>query len=97
MADAPQRRLASNEAGFREVDEGIERGQWPGEEAPPIGFRSSARGWDATCCELTLAEYAVLTAAQGKAHPHLGAAGRPRHDRELVTDLGDQSEAESEP
>jgi hypothetical protein len=34
-----QRRTASNEGVFREVNEGIERGQWPGEEAKPVGFR----------------------------------------------------------
>lgn len=39
LDDELQRRLASNEAVFREVNEGIERGQWPGDEAKPVGFR----------------------------------------------------------
>jgi hypothetical protein len=37
--DELQRRLAANEAVFREVNEGIERGQWPGDEDQLIGFR----------------------------------------------------------
>ncbi len=39
MNDELQRRLASNETVFREVNEGIHRGQWPGEDEAPIGFR----------------------------------------------------------
>jgi hypothetical protein len=39
MDDELQRRLASNEAVFRKVNEGIIRGQWPGDESQPIGFR----------------------------------------------------------
>jgi len=34
-----QRRIAANEAVFREVNEGIARGQWPGEEDDPVSFR----------------------------------------------------------
>jgi hypothetical protein len=32
-------RIAANEAAFREVNEGIARGQYPGEEDAPVGFR----------------------------------------------------------
>ena len=39
MDDELQRRLAPNETVFREVNEGIERGQWPGEDAEPVRFR----------------------------------------------------------
>lgn len=39
MDDDRHRRLAINEETFRAVNEGIERGQWPGEEDNPIGFR----------------------------------------------------------
>jgi hypothetical protein len=56
--DELQRRLASNEAVFREVNEGIERGQWPGDEASPIGFRCEcARLGCNLLVELTLSEY----------------------------------------
>jgi hypothetical protein len=39
MRDETHRRLASNEDVFREVNEGIVRGQWPGEPDSPVGFR----------------------------------------------------------
>jgi hypothetical protein len=39
MPDDLQDRLGANEAVFREINEGIERGQWPGEEDSPVGFR----------------------------------------------------------
>jgi len=39
MNDKVQERLGANEAVFREINEGIERGQWPGEEDAPTGFR----------------------------------------------------------
>jgi hypothetical protein len=34
-----QRRVAANEALFREVNEGIQRGQWPGDDSEPFGYR----------------------------------------------------------
>jgi hypothetical protein len=34
-----QERLAANEDTFRQVNEGIARGQWPGEEDKPVTFR----------------------------------------------------------
>ena len=34
-----QERLAANEDTFRQVNEGIARGQWPGEEHQPVSFR----------------------------------------------------------
>jgi len=34
-----QRRIASNEAIFREVNEALKAGHWPGEEDSPIAFR----------------------------------------------------------
>jgi hypothetical protein len=39
VSDDAKRRLASNEDVFREVNEGIVRGQWPGEPDSPVGFR----------------------------------------------------------
>lgn len=34
-----QRRIAANEDAFRGVNEGIARGQWPGDEDDPTSFR----------------------------------------------------------
>ncbi|HEY2161286.1 MAG TPA: hypothetical protein VGH24_08270 [Solirubrobacteraceae bacterium] len=39
MRNYTKERLGANEAVFREVNEGIERGQWPGEEDAPVSFR----------------------------------------------------------
>jgi hypothetical protein len=59
-----QRRLASNEAVFRRVNEGIERGQWPGEEGAPVGFRCEcARLGCNLLLELTLADYEHVRSA----------------------------------
>ncbi len=56
--DEVQRRLAFNETVFRDVNEGIERGQWPGEEGKPVGFRCEcARLGCNLLVELTLADY----------------------------------------
>lgn len=58
MDDELKRRLASNEAVFRRVNEGIERGQWPGDEDHPIGFRCEcARLGCNSLLELTKGEY----------------------------------------
>jgi hypothetical protein len=58
MDDESALRLAGNEAFFRKVNEAIERGQWPGEDNAPVGFRCECAR---LCCNdlivLTLAEY----------------------------------------
>ncbi|MFZ0040316.1 MAG: hypothetical protein WAK93_03350 [Solirubrobacteraceae bacterium] len=58
MSEKMQRRLARNEDVYREVNEGIVRGQWPGETDAPIGFRCEcARLGCNMLVTLTLAEY----------------------------------------
>jgi hypothetical protein len=58
MDEEVQRRLAANEVIFREVNEGIERGQWPGEPDSQVGFRCEcARLGCNMLLNLTLAEY----------------------------------------
>jgi hypothetical protein len=54
-----QRRAAAiNEAAIRDVNEGIERGQWPGDEDTPVGFRCEcARLGCNRLVELTVREY----------------------------------------
>lgn len=39
MDDEIERRLADNESIFREVNEAINRGGYPGDEDTPVGFR----------------------------------------------------------
>jgi hypothetical protein len=58
MEGEGQRRIAANEVLFREVNEAIERGQWPGEEDKPVGFRCEcARLGCNQVIELTVREY----------------------------------------
>lgn len=58
MDDPVQQRLAANEVIFRDVNEGIQRGQWPGEAEKAVGFRCEcARLGCNALLELTLAEY----------------------------------------
>jgi hypothetical protein len=58
-----QRRAAANEATIRDVNEGIERGQWPGEEDTPVGFRCEcARLGCNHLIELTVREYEEIRA-----------------------------------
>lgn len=58
MTDNVQERLGANESVFREINEGIERGQWPGEEDSLTGFRCEcARLGCNEIVELSLREY----------------------------------------
>lgn len=58
MQKDDQRRIATNEATFREINEAIQRGQWPGEEASPSAFRCEcARLGCNQLIELPAAEY----------------------------------------
>jgi hypothetical protein len=60
-----QRRAGANEATIRDVNEGIERGQWPGEEDTPVGFRCEcARLGCNQLVELTVREYEEI-----RSHP----------------------------
>lgn len=65
MEGKKQQRAAANEATIREVNEGIERGQWPGDEDTPVGFRCEcARLGCNRLVELTVREY-----EQVRSHP----------------------------
>jgi hypothetical protein len=58
MSEDVERHLASNEDMFRDVNEGIVRGQWPGDREAPIGFRCEcARLGCNALVALTLADY----------------------------------------
>jgi hypothetical protein len=59
-----QRRVSANESAFREVNEAIERGVWPGEEHSPVAFRCECASLDCDqLLELTPAEYEHVRAA----------------------------------
>lgn len=61
MDDQTKRRIAANQAMCREVNEAIERGQWPGEEDAPVAFRCEcARLGCDQMIEMTVREYERL-------------------------------------
>jgi hypothetical protein len=79
-----QRRAGANEATIRDVNEGIERGQWPGEEDTPVGFRCEcARLGCNQLIELSVREYEQI-----RAHPRrfVVAPGHELPDVETVVE-----------
>ncbi len=65
MDDELMRRMADNESLFRDVNEGIKRGRWPGEGDGLVGFRCEcARIGCNTMVSMTPGEY-----EQVRAHP----------------------------
>jgi hypothetical protein len=80
-----KRRIGANEAVFREVNEGIERGQWPGEEDAPVGFRCEcARLGCAELIELSVNEYERI---RSDARRFVVLPGHERADAETVVEI----------
>jgi hypothetical protein len=81
-----QRRIAANEDTFRGVNEGIARGQWPGEEDVPASFRCEcARMGCNDLIELTLREYERVRARPRR---FVVAIGHELPDVETVVETG---------
>jgi hypothetical protein len=77
-------RVGRNEAIFREINEGIERGQWPGEEDAPVGFRCECARLGCTdLVELTVHEYEGV---RQHSRRFLVVPGHERTDLELVVE-----------
>ncbi len=58
MEVQPQRRAARTEALFRETNEAIERGLWPGDQGDAVRFRCECSQMEChTIIRLTLSEY----------------------------------------
>jgi hypothetical protein len=56
-----QHRIAANESAFRDVNEAIARGQWPGEQDDPASFRCEcARFGCNELIELSLRQYKAV-------------------------------------
>lgn len=61
MDDAPNTKLAANEALLREANEAIERGLWPGDEDRIVRFRCECARLECNeAVELRLAEYEAV-------------------------------------
>jgi hypothetical protein len=81
-----QQRAGANEATIREVNEGIERGQWPGEEDTPVGFRCECAQLGCNqLIELSVREYEDI-----RAHPRrfVIVPGHDAPDVETVIEAG---------
>jgi hypothetical protein len=84
MNDELQERLGANESVFREVNESIERGQWPGEEDAPVGFRCEcARLGCNDLVELSVREYERVRADPRR---FIVLPGHERLDAETVVE-----------
>ena len=87
MDEALQRRIAANEALFREVNEAIERGVWHGEEGAAAAFR----------CECARLDCNQLVSITPRDYEHVRAYPRrfvvlPGHEQgevEIVVESGD--------
>ena len=82
MEGHKQRRAGSSESTIRDVNEGIERGQWPGEEDRPVGFRCEcARIGCNQLIDLSVREYEEI-----RTHPRrfVVIAGHESRDVETV-------------
>jgi hypothetical protein len=63
MDDEVQRRLGDNEVLYRQVNEAIERGLWPGESREPVRFRCEcARLSCNATVEMTVGAYEAVRA-----------------------------------
>jgi hypothetical protein len=84
VRDELQERIGANESVFRQVNEGIERGQWPGEEDAPVGFRCECARLG--CNELL--ELSVRKYEQVRSDPRrfIVVPGHERRDAEVVVE-----------
>jgi hypothetical protein len=63
MEDGLQKKLAANQALLREVNEAIERGLWPGNEAQVVHFRCECAALECNqAVSLTVTEYESVRA-----------------------------------
>ena len=86
MEGERQQRAGANEATIRDVNEGIERGQWPGEEDAPVGFRCECAQLGCNqLIELSVREYEDI-----RAHPRrfVVVPGHEAPDVERVIEAG---------
>lgn len=99
----PPQRTARNEAIFREVNEALRAGRWPGEESAPIAFRCECGQLGCSrLIELTSREYERIRAhprrflvAPHHQDPHTETAV-DRHDHYVVVEKRDEAGRQAE-
>jgi hypothetical protein len=86
MDEGLQGRVAGNEELFREVNEAIERGRWPGEEDSPAAFRCECARLDCNkLVSLTPREYERVRATPRR---FVVVPGHEVKDLEKVVETG---------
>lgn len=84
MNDERQRRGGAGEAVFRRINEAIERGQWPGDEADQVSFRCECARLGCTqIIEMTVGEYERVRRSPRR---FVVAIGHEQPDVESVVD-----------
>jgi hypothetical protein len=82
MADEVQERLSANESVFREINESIQRGHWPGEEDVLVGFRCECARLG--CNELLELSVSVYEGVRSHPRQFLVVPGHERLEVEKV-------------
>lgn len=82
VADELQQRTARNEAIFREINEGIRRGRWPGEEDSMTSFRCECASLG--CSEMLALSFHDYEHIRNHPRRFLVAPGHERLDVEVV-------------
>jgi hypothetical protein len=84
VADEVQQRTARNEAIFREINEGIRRGRWPGEEESVTSFRCECASLG--CSEMLALSFHDYEHVRNHPRRFLVAPGHERLDVEVVVE-----------
>ncbi|MCW3027917.1 MAG: hypothetical protein JWN81_1128 [Solirubrobacterales bacterium] len=87
MEEHIQRRVAKNETLFREVNEAIERGQWPGEQDSPAAFRCECGRLD--CNELVSLTPREYERIRSKPRRFVVLTGHELEEVETIVTTGD--------
>ena len=87
MEEELQGRVAKNETLFREVNEAIERGQWPGEGDSPTAFRCECARLD--CNELVSLTPREYERVRRKGRRFVVLPGHEIKEVETIVETGD--------
>jgi hypothetical protein len=84
VADETEQRIARNEDIFREINEGIRRGRWPGEEDSITGFRCECASLG--CSDMIPLSFREYERVREHARRFIVAPGHERLDAEVVVE-----------
>lgn len=84
MSDETQQRIARNEATFREINEGIRRGRWPGEEDSITSFRCECASLG--CTEMLALSFRDYERVRQHSRRFIVAPGHEHLEAEVVVE-----------